>query len=314
MNNKKVFITGVNGFVGSHLAEKLLNLGFKVKGVSRQSTPKNLLDILEHENFELIRTDILNRFDYDLYLKDVDIVVHLFWSNNPRNKNKFLTQDVKNSILTGIDLLNACAENGVEKFVFPSSGGTVYGKTLEIPINENHRTAPISSYGLTKLTYEKYLNYYNHQFGLDYNILRIANIYGPRQNLRIKQGVVSHWLKDIILEKKIELWGDGSAVRDYIYIDDLVDSIVKTLEYKGTERIFNIGSGVGVSLKEIIEIYREKLKLDFEIVHKEYFNTDVDINILDINKATKSLDWKPKTSLETGIKHTYEYLNKVLTD
>jgi len=266
--------------------------------------------LTNRNHLEVYVGDLLNNFRFDEALEGVDLVIHLFWSNLPRNKRSFLREDLANSVGVGIALLEACVRSGVRKFIFPSSGGTVYGIPEEIPIKEDHAEIPISSYGLTKIVFEKYLHLFSSWHDLDFTILRLSNVYGPKQNLEVSQGVVSHWIKSILKAGRIELWGDGSIVRDYIYIEDAVSAFIPCLKIT-TSNTYNISSNEGHSLTTIIKILSEDLDLAFEIERKKGDRTDVPTNILDNSLARLELDWEPICPLPDGIMKTYEFLRAI---
>jgi UDP-glucose 4-epimerase len=305
----KILITGGTGFIGRHLLEALSHTQHHVDVVARDSRKGSELE-RKYKNVTFIRGDILNNFDFLKYTKNVDVVIHLYWSNLPRNSSAYLKQDLINSVSYGIDLLDACAANGVSKFIFASSGGTVYGIPQASPLVESTILWPISSYGLTKAIFEKYLGYFESQCGMQYAILRLSNVYGPGQNLLVRQGVISHWLNDIIKIGEIELWGDGEAIRDYIYISDVVQSILLVLNIKDSVTL-NISSNTGISLNQIIDIFQNKIGLDFKVNQKSFNSTDVPINVLDNQLANKKLNWQPTVELVEGIRATYDYLLKL---
>ncbi len=302
----KIFITGGTGFIGTHLVRALTQAGHEITIVARNRNRGNRY-AHKYQGVKYIYGDLLNNFSFKRHTKNVDIVIHLFWSNIPRSGPEFLKQDLINSVSYGIDLLQACVTNGVKKLIFASSGGTVYGIPEEIPTTEEKLLKPISSYGLTKSVFEKYIHFFHNQFEMSYAILRLSNVYGPGQNLRVQQGVMSHWLRSIIDKQRIELWGDGMAIRDYIYIDDVVSAFLKILEL-GSSEILNISSNKGVSLNELIDLLTHDLGLEFEVVRKSFDNSDVPINILDNSQARTLLNWEPKTELIDGLRNTYDYL------
>jgi len=202
-----------------------------------------------------------------------------------------------------------CKAN-VKKIIFPSSGGTVYGYPEPSSINEEHKTNPICSYGICKLMIEKYLYMFNNLYGLDYQILRISNPYGPYHNA-LSQGVINVFLSKIIKGETIEIWGDGSICRDYIYIDDVIDILEMMANKDIDAKILNIGSGEGTSLNNLIKIMKSITGANFNVEYKEGRKVDVPVNILDISKACKLLDWKPKISLEEGIEITWKSIKNL---
>jgi UDP-glucose 4-epimerase len=196
----------------------------------------------------------------------------------------------------------------VEKIVFMSSGGTVYGVPRSLPIDEDHPTFPISSYGIQKLTIEKYLHLAQRMHGLDYCILRGANVYGPQQRLDIAQGAVAVFLDRTLRAKPIEIWGDGSVVRDYLYVEDLAGALVKAATYQGEPRIFNVGSGIGTSLNELVSTLRAVTGAKLDVQYSGARAVDVPANVLECARARRHLGWQPQVSLAEGVRRTYEWL------
>jgi UDP-glucose 4-epimerase len=198
-------------------------------------------------------------------------------------------------------------KKGIQKIIFISSGGTVYGVPQNIPISENHPTDPICSYGITKLTIEKYLNLYKNLHGIRPVTLRLANPYGPRQRIETAQGAIAAFLHFAMTNQPIKVWGDGTVVRDYIFVDDVAEAFVAALSYQGDQTTFNIGSGVGYSLMQLIQkvegLFGRKMQVDYRPFRK----FDVPTNILCIRKAMEQLKWSPRTDIDTGLAKMIEW-------
>src|SRR5690606_9799411 len=205
-------------------------------------------------------------------------------------------------------VFNECRNNGVKRIAFISSGGTVYGIPEEVPINESHPINPIVSYGIIKRTIEKYLYMYYKLYGLNYYIFRLSNPYGERQNPHAAQGAIPVFIYKALNNIPIEIWGDGSITRDYIYIKDTVDVIAKSISVKTDHKIFNISSGKGYSLNEVIDLIKKVSGLDPMVNYTEGRGIDVSVNILDNSLAKETFDWEPSTDIEDGIRRTYEYI------
>ena len=161
--------------------------------------------------------------------------------------------DIETNLLGTVRLLNQVVKAKVGKVVFLSSGGTVYGPPQEVPIVETHQTNPICSYGITKLAIEKYLDLFFQLHGIDYTVLRLSNPFGERQRIQSSQGAVAVFLGKALRKEKIEIWGDGFVVRDYLHVSDVVSAMIASIDYQGSDRVFNIGSGSGVSLNEVVD-------------------------------------------------------------
>ena len=164
--------------------------------------------------------------------------------------------------------MEQCIQERVKKIVFVSTGGAVYGTPAIVPVPEDSPTNPESSYGITKLTIEKYVALFHRLHGLDYVIVRPSNPYGPRQNPMGDQGVVAVFLGRIARGQAIEIWGDGEAVKDYIYIGDLVEGIYRAAFVRSSSRIFNLGSGIGHSVKDLVNTMTSVVNNPFTIVYR----------------------------------------------
>jgi UDP-glucose 4-epimerase len=244
-------------------------------------------------------------------LRDIDVVFHLISTTVPKTSNDDPAFDVMSNVVETINLLEKCVERGVKKVVFLSSGGTVYGAPDSLPVTEDHPTNPECSYGITKLTIEKYLALFHLLYGLDYVVVRPSNPYGPRQNPLGIQGAISVFLGRIVGDKPIEIWGDGEVVRDYVFIEDLVDGIYRAATQTTSSRIFNLGSGEGHSLNTIVDIMRRTNGGDVRVVYAMKRSFDVPRIYLDIRRATDELAWRPVTPFEVGIRKSWEFIRGI---
>jgi UDP-glucose 4-epimerase len=180
-----------------------------------------------------------------------------------------------------------------------------------MPVLEENQTNPICSYGICKLTIEKYLKLFKQLHNLDCVIIRPSNPFGSRQNPFGIQGVISVFLGKILRNEPIQIWGSGEVVRDFIYVEDLVDALYRAINYNKTAHVFNIGSGKGHSLNNLLAIMRNVTGRDFSVTYASSRTYDVPEIYLDITKATKELNWVPRTSLEQGIKHTWDFVSNL---
>jgi UDP-glucose 4-epimerase len=234
-------------------------------------------------------------------VSNVDVVFHLICTTLPKTSNDDIAYDVASNVVPTLKLLDSARKFGIKKVVFFSSGGTVYGIPEKIPIPENHPNNPICAYGIHKLTIEKYLHLYYVLHGLDYSVMRVANLYGENQRSDRGQGVVPVFIDKMLRGEAIEVWGEGTVVRDYIYVDDVVDAAIKIAEYSEGRKVFNIGSGCGISINDVIVEISRQLKCKPLIEFKPARSLDVPVNVLDISQAKKELDWRPKTPFSSGI-------------
>lgn len=299
----KILVLGGTGFLGSYLCEYLLKCGYEVGIYKRKNS--NEINIKDFEkDLNVILGDFIEENNFNEITKGYDYIYHLI-SNTVPSLNKPMN-DIEFTIKPTLKLLDACVKNNIKRVIFFSSGGTVYGIPKIIPVKETHPTDPISAYGIHKLMIEKYLEFYYRMYGLDYAILRIANPYGPRQKSFSNQGLIANILGKYLTHQTIDIWGDGSSIRDYIYVTDVIEAAIKVLNYTGDDRIFNIGSGKGNSVNDVINMIENIVKNEVEIRYLESRKQDVPVNILDITLAKKELDWYPKIGLDIGIKNMIE--------
>ena len=300
-------VLGGNGFIGSHLVDNLLAEGHRVRVFDKYE---------EHYRKPLTAVDYCygdfgNRGLLAEALMNIDVVFHLISTTLPKTSNDDPAFDVQSNVIETLFLLEQCVTRQIKKIIFLSSGGTIYGKPSILPIPEHSPADPECSYGITKLTIEKYLALFNRLYGLEYTILRPSNVYGSRQNPEGIQGAVSVFLGKVARGVPIQIWGDGNVVRDYVYIDDLVDAVSKAANIKTQDRIFNIGSGKGVSLKEIIEVINQVTKNDVPVEYQEKRTFDVPEIYLDVTRAHQQLNWSATMPLEDGIKKTWDFIQRL---
>jgi UDP-glucose 4-epimerase len=304
----KCVVIGGGGFIGSHLCEALLANGHEVRVFDR-SEARFLVEV-ERAGASIYAGNFLNQVDIWNVLPNSDVVYHLVSATVPQTSNDNPILDVEANILGTLRLLDAAREAQVKNIVFASSGGTVYGIPKEIPIKEIHPTDPTSSYGITKLMIEKYLYLYSTLYGLNYCVLRIANAYGERQPVTGTQGVIGAFLNKALHNSEITVWGDGSIMRDYIYIDDIVSALIKAGTYNGEPRIFNIGAGKGHSVNDIINILEQVIRRPLIKNYMPGRVFDIPVNVLDISRAIKYLHWQPTIGIMEGISRTFEWMAK----
>lgn len=296
----RILILGGQGFIGYNLCNELLkeknNIIVLEKKIDKERKIKKIT---------YFQCDFTKINSYKHLLNNVDIIYHLISTTNVNNSNDKIVQDIQDNLIGTIRLLNECVKHKkIKKIIFISSGGTVYGEKNSFPIKESSQENPISSYGIVKLAIEKYLALYNHEYGLNYAILRISNAYGPNHKSK-DQGLINVLLNKIVNNESFELYGDGNIKRDYIYIDDIINALIIIKNINTKEKIFNIGSGKSYSINEIIKITEEITNKKIKIIYKPQRKQDVFINELDISLAKQKLKWEPKTNLYDGIKKTF---------
>ena len=308
IKNQSFCVIGAGGFIGSHLVDALLGEGCHVKALSRNMP--GLLDskALQNPRLSALNVDIRNATALIDAVKGSHYVVHLASSSLPQSSNLNPQDDILTNLIGSLNVIDACISNKVKKLIYISSGGTIYGNPLYVPIDEFHPTNPSCSYGINKLATEKYLNLNAQLNGLNYVVLRLANPYGERQRLDTGQGVVPVFLRKAIHSEPLEVWGDGTVVRDFLYISDVIRAIILSCKYCGSERIFNIGSGSGLSLNQLISLIEGIIGSKLNVVYKKSRDFDVPANVLSIQKAFDHLGWIPTVSPENGLNDFYQYL------
>ncbi len=304
----KCLVLGGGGFLGSHASEALLGAGhgvrvFEKELVNRESVAHLLPKV------EWTDGDFTNETHVKEAVAGVDCVIHSLCTTLPKTSNDNPVYDISSNLISTLHLLEASRDAGVKKIIFFSSGGTVYGIPRYTPIPEEHPNDPVCAYGIQKLAIEKYLMLFRHLYGLDYGIMRISNPFGERQRPHASQGAAVVFLNKVLKGETIEIWGDGSVTRDYLYVKDVAGAVLKLLDYNGDQRIFNIGSGKGMSLLQLIEAIEKVAGRKAKVRFTPSRSFDVPVNVLDIKRAGKELGWRPEAGFEEGLRLTMDYLS-----
>jgi UDP-glucose 4-epimerase len=308
----KVTLFGGGGFIGSAIVDRLLSDGHALKIFERPRVAP-FRKFLPHEQVEWVGGDILSMHDLGLALEGADAVIHLVSTTLPKSSNDDPIYDVQSNIVGTLQMLNAMVVHRVSRMVFISSGGTVYGTPNKLPIDESHSTDPQVSYGITKLAIEKYIQMYERLHGIRGVILRVANPYGERQRIETAQGVVGAFLHRALNGQPIEIWGDGSVTRDFLHVSDVAEAFAKALVYTGSYRVFNIGSGFGVSLNRLLEIMEETLGVKMVRSYRAARAIDIPASVLCNRLARSEMEWNPSVGLEAGIARTAEWIRRNTT-
>jgi len=299
-----ILITGGAGFIGSNVCDGYVKAGHKVF----------ILDNFSNGNEKYLNSCI-TVFKNDIYTDDLEYIF---------NENKFdvvnhhaaqidLRYSIKNPLFDAriniegtLKLLDLCARYKIKKFIFASSGGSIYGEQKEFPATEEHTIAPLSPYGITKAAIENYIVFYNKFYGLNYVILRYSNAYGERQGCKGEAGVISIFCKNILDGAQPKVFGSGLNTRDFVYVKDIVNANLLALNYEKND-VFNVSSGKETTIISLAELILSNLKSSGGIVHLEEIKGEQKRSILSNDKAEKLLGWKPAYSLEKGLKSTCEW-------
>lgn len=294
-------VYGGNGFIGRHIIERLARRDIRIRAVSRRFDP-SFRAKWEHV-VDFVDADFRDSLSMVASLQDVDTVIQLISSSSPGMGNKLIVEDIQDNVIPHVEFVRNAIDAGVRRYVFFSSGGTVYGPDAPVPTSELAQTNPINSHGLTKLMIEKYLQMFGVVDGLNYTILRVSNPYGPGQIFNKGQGLIPAVLHRHREGKPIAIIGDGSSERDFIYIGDVLDAVEVLLSTDAADReILNIGSNRGYSVLELIGTLEREMGITFTREMLPARKTDVARSILDNSKARQLLNWNPRTSLTEGIR------------
>lgn len=305
-----ILLLGAAGFIGTNLTLKLcenLDNRLTLVDVSKAYFPS----VVTQKDVSVMESPLNQETDFDRLLPGQEVVYHLVSTTVPTTANQQIADELTANVVMTARLLDACVRCNVKKVVFISSGGTVYGKETACPLNEDTSTNPISSYGVQKITIEKLLYLYHYMHGLDYRVIRLANPYGPYQRPNGIQGAVTTFTYKALKQEPITVYGDGSVVRDFIYIDDAVRAIINIADGEAAHKTFNVGSGSGTSIRQVLEHIQQALQVPLNIVWKDSRQVDVPVNYLDITRYESAYGSLNPTILEEGILKTAAFMKEV---
>lgn len=299
---ERVLVTGAAGFIGSHLSEALLDMDLKVLGLDiftdyydKKIKVNNLENCRKNDNFEFAEANLTDK-NLKKYVNEADTVFHMAAQPGVRYSWENFSLYLNNNIFGTQNLLEAC-KNSKPRIVFASSS-SVYGDA-ELPMKEDSELKPISPYGLTKLACEKLCYVYHRTFEIPISILRYFTVYGPRQ----RPDMAFHkFVKNILEDKEIEIYGDGEQTRDFTYVKDAVQATISAANLKTGFDIFNIASGNQISMNKVIELLESILGKKVKVKYMETAKGDIRDTFADISRAKELLNYEPKTSLEEGLK------------
>jgi UDP-glucose 4-epimerase len=300
----KILVTGGAGFIGSSVADRFIKDGHKVVIIDNLSTG---VEANLNKKAKFYEVDIRGVVVDKIFEREKpDVLCHHAAQIDVRKSAEDPIFDAEVNIIGSLNLFNSCVKHKAEKIIFASTGGAIYGEQDYFPADEDHPANPLSPYGVAKLTIEKYLHFYKEVYGINFVSLRYANVYGPRQNPFGEAGVVGIFTERLLGNKKVIINGDGKQTRDFIFVEDVVESNVLALKYPQSD-IFNIGTGIETDINCIFRILKEKIESEQKEFHGPAKPGDQKRSVIECSKAKRLLKWKPRYNLEDGIAKTVEY-------
>ncbi len=305
----RALVTGASGFLGRALVPALLAVGESVVATGRKTCP-----FAPHPRLTWRQADLADpAAPLAGILRGVDMIYHLSWSTIPADSDLAPSEDARINIVGSLRLLESVERGTSPRFVFASSGGTVYGRLVKAPAPEEHPLRPLSAYGVSKLSVEAYLDLFASFGAIRPVSLRIGNLFGPGQETRRLFGAVSHFSKLALAGAPIRMFGDGAVVRDYVYIDDAVEALLRGGHTEVSSAALNIGSGEGRSLNDIVAVLQKLLAKPVLIEREPGRSFDVPVSVLDSAKARHELGWSASVSFEEGVARTLASMAKAVT-
>lgn len=302
-------VIGGGGYIGACLVPQLISAGRQVTVLGRSAIPNYPLPAqATYVEGDFSQNELLCRL-----LDAHQEVIHLAYATVPNTSFENPLVDLLQNLPPTVQLFSEAADRGV-KLVLVSSGGTVYGEAVELPICETHPTKPISPYGVTKLTLENYAHLYAATHGLNYVCVRPANAYGVGQRPFLGQGFISTAMASAMRGAPIKIFGKSGTIRDYIYISDLASGIVKALLRGRQSETYNLGSGIGMSNLDVIEAFKpimNEIGCIVQVENSPERAFDVKANVLDSTKLQIDTGWKPHIEFADGLRYTFEWLSKI---
>jgi UDP-glucose 4-epimerase len=299
----RCLVIGGNGFIGSHVVDALVTGGHDVTIFDRHRLgPSRFAD----RPVQVVHGDFLNSADVRRALRGQEIVIHMLSMTDPATAEDDPTIDIRTNITSSVQLFSACVEEGVARLYFASSGGAIYGDQEQKVFRETDVTLPVSPYAIGKQTIESYLRYFRRTHGLESTVFRISNPYGPRQNPLKRQGVIPIFLRRVAQGAPLTVLGDGSMIRDYLYVGDLAEMIAEVVSAQPRHDLYNLGSGVGTSISDLVATIQEVVARPVVVEHRPRPATFVDHVVLSVERFESEFHSRATTALTDGIRRTWE--------
>ena len=302
-----ILVTGGAGFIGSHIVDQFVREGHRVSVIDDLSAGKRKQ---VHRDAVFYKLNVCSAQVEQVVKQERPLViVHMAAQMNVRKSTEDPVFDAKVNIMGTLGLLELAVRYGARKILFASSGGTVYGEQEAFPATESHPTRPLSPYGVSKLTCEYYLEYYRRVAGLKYVALRLANIYGPRQNADGEAGVVAIFARKMLTGEQPRINGNGFQTRDYVYVGDVVEA-VRAVFAPSVEGIFNVGTGIETAVNEIFTRLKELTNSQCREIHGPAKKGEQTRSVLDPGKLEKETAWTHNVSLSEGLDETVRFFQQ----
>ena len=306
-----ILIIGGNGFVGYNILKQLVKEGKSIRCVNRTKPEQDVL-------FDSVDYRIGDAFD-KVFLEEsligIDTVLDFVSTTMPNTKSVSLENEINTTLRYYDQLLSVMVKNGIQKYIFPSSGGAIYGSRQKGEAKETDLLLPSTPYGVGKKMAEDIIHYYAQKCGLEATILRIGNVYGSQRYRDRPQGVVDVFIQNALEEKPIVIWGNAnSAIRDYVYLEDVARAVSMVIE-SGINGVntFNVGTGKGTSVEQIVYMIEEILGKKLTKEFKKNTSSGIDQIVLSTNKISETIGWTPTVSIDEGIRRTIQFKEKLLT-
>jgi UDP-glucose 4-epimerase len=303
----KVLVTGGAGFIGSHLADRLLSAGHEVVILDDLSTGH--VEHL-HPDARFYQMDVQSPWLDELFkIERPEAVLHQAAQASVRRSVADPVFDASVNVLGTVTLLEASVRHGVRRFLFASTGGALYGDADVIPTPEDYPTLPVSPYGASKLGAEVYLRTFHAVHGLSYAALRYANVYGPRQDPHGEAGVVAIFARRLLSGETARINGDGKQTRDFVYVGDIAEANARALTSEAVGS-FNVGTGVETDINTIFQLLKRATGNNQPEAHGPAMAGEQRRSVVDARKIDKVMGWRPRTSLEAGLDATVRYFRQ----